>query len=59
VEGLNAAGARGDLALLHDVRAAFTGAYNVIGLVGAGLLIAALALLRPARPAQVPPRREP
>jgi DHA2 family multidrug resistance protein-like MFS transporter len=54
VEGLNAAGARGDLALLHDVRAAFTGAYNVVGLVGAGLLLTALALLMPARPATVP-----
>ncbi len=45
--GLNSAG--GNAELLHDVRTAFTGAYNVIGLVGVGLLIVVLALLRPAR----------
>jgi MFS transporter, DHA2 family, multidrug resistance protein len=48
VQGLD-----GDGGLLHDARAAFTGAYNVIGVVGIGLLILALALLRPARRATV------
>lgn len=48
VEGLNAAAARGDLDLLHDVRSAFTDSYNVIGLVCAGVMIVVLALVRPA-----------
>jgi hypothetical protein len=46
VEGLNAAAARGDLGLLHDVRSAFTDSYNVIGLVCVGLMLVVLALLR-------------
>jgi MFS transporter, DHA2 family, multidrug resistance protein len=48
VEGLHAAGTSGDGMLLHDVRAAFTDAYNVIGLLGVGTLIAVLVLLRPS-----------
>jgi len=47
VDGLRTAGA--DTGLLHDVRAAFTDAYNVVGLVGAATLILVLALLRSSR----------
>jgi DHA2 family multidrug resistance protein-like MFS transporter len=49
VDGIREATARGDLQLLGSVRAAFTGAFNVVGLVGAAVLVLVLLLTRPAR----------
>jgi len=46
VDGVQVATARGDDALLDLVRAAFTGAYNVVGLVGIVLVLTSLWLLR-------------
>ncbi len=47
VNGLTDAVARGDLHLLHDVRAAFTGAFNVVGLVGVAALMLVFVIVRP------------
>jgi DHA2 family multidrug resistance protein-like MFS transporter len=47
VDGIGEATARGDLRLLQGVRAAFTDAYNVVGLVGLAVLVLVLLLTRP------------
>ncbi|MDX3107872.1 hypothetical protein [Nonomuraea angiospora] len=41
------AAARGDLHLLGEVRAAFTGACNAVGLAGVAVLVLVLVLVRP------------
>ncbi|MFG6194301.1 hypothetical protein [Nonomuraea sp. JJY05] len=54
VDGIRDASARGDLQLLQHVRAAFTDAFNVVGLVGVGVLGLVLLLARP-RPSRALP----
>jgi DHA2 family multidrug resistance protein-like MFS transporter len=44
VDGIRDAAARNDLRLLQDVRAAFTDAYNIVGLVGLAVLALVLFL---------------
>ncbi|MFF0326881.1 MFS transporter [Nonomuraea angiospora] len=46
VDGVRDAAARGDLHLLGEVRAAFTDAYNVVGLAGVAVLVLVLVLVR-------------
>ena len=46
VNGVQEATGRGDVALLDAVRSAFTGAYNVVGLVGIVLVLTSIWLLR-------------
>ncbi|MFC5828305.1 MFS transporter [Nonomuraea insulae] len=46
VDGIRDAAASGDPLLLQDVRAAFTDAFNVVGLVGVAVLILVLLLTR-------------
>ncbi|MGW0203921.1 hypothetical protein [Nonomuraea sp. NPDC003201] len=46
VDGVRDAAARGDLHLLGDVRAAFTDAYNVVGLAGVAVLVLVLVLVK-------------
>jgi len=46
VDGVDVATARGDGGLLADVYSAFTGAYNVIGLLGLAVMVVVVVLAR-------------